>query len=86
MAAQQVVVLLARVRSSLVTPQESDSIKGRIFVLVKGEVKLSTVGGTSVRVRITMTNWESFYQKTKELPPSPLLVKAMSFATPHGNY
>ncbi len=32
MAAQQVVVLLARVRSSLVTPQESDFVQGRIFV------------------------------------------------------
>jgi len=57
---------------------------GANYPLVKGEVKLSTVGGTSVRVRITMTNWESFYQKTKELPPSPLLVEAMFFTNPHG--
>lgn len=31
-----------------------------------------------------MSKWESFYQKTKELPPSPLLVEAMFFTNPHG--
>lgn len=32
-----------------------------------------------------MSKWEEYYLKTKELPPSPLLVKALALATQRGH-